>query len=125
MIVRGMPGRAFCAETRSRGLPVLALHDRHNHGEAARQAHVCASRSFGRSLEKLSGVLRHARTKALTSPATASSWTKHNKALEGIRQGAYPWFGHNKWAWNKCGLVYADSLTEPNLYTPATHTPRS
>ena len=42
-----------------------------------------------------------------------------DKALEGIRQGAYLWFGHNKWAWNKCGL-YADSLTEPNLYTHAT-----
>lgn len=38
------------------------------------------------------------------------------KALEGIRQGAYLWFQHNKWAWNKCGC-YADSLIEPNLYT--------
>ena len=37
------------------------------------------------------------------------------KALEGIRQGSYLWFQHNKWAWNKCGM-FAD-IVEPNLYT--------
>ena len=40
---------------------------------------------------------------------------KLHKALEGIRQGSYLWFQHNKWAWNKCGM-FAD-LIEPNLYT--------
>ena len=39
------------------------------------------------------------------------------KALEGIKQGSYLWFQHNKWAWNKCGL-FAD-LVEPNLYRHA------
>jgi hypothetical protein len=38
------------------------------------------------------------------------------KALEGIRQGSFLWFRHNKWAWNKVGM-FADSLVEPNLYT--------
>ena len=37
-----------------------------------------------------------------------------NKALEGIKQGAYLWFAHNKAAWLKLGLKAW--MNEPNLY---------
>ena len=40
-----------------------------------------------------------------------------NKALEGIKQGAYLWFAHNKAAWLKLGLKAW--MNEPNCgYAP-------